>query len=198
MRISSHYGMIDYQAIADGKTGDCKLCPVAVLLKQMLVRSDTNVEVHDRHVNITQNDKNFKIALSDEIADWIDAYDNEVSVMPQSLILKQSTSVDFDYKLESKGYFDTKIVIDGIDYLLQSCTAYWYSGNMGLSELPLSNPVWKRGTAWTKPEIQDSIIVKAQQAADFTMKDVALELVFISDSGLKRHRKVHYFRSKTV
>ncbi|MDE0554974.1 MAG: hypothetical protein OXI24_12195 [Candidatus Poribacteria bacterium] len=202
MRIRNHYGHVDYAAILNGKKGDCLLCPVGITLSDMLA-DGSEVDVHDRCVRVGQDEQEFKIAVSTELSDWIDAYDNEVEVIPQTITLKKIKEEGFDYELETKGYFDRKLVVGGKAYLLQTVTAFAYIGSQTEPLLTSSRLCWNMGTVWTQPEIHDAIIPKAQQVADFAMKDVALELVFVEDrcvdgSKLRKHQKVHYFRSNTV
>ncbi|MYB02016.1 MAG: hypothetical protein F4118_00305 [Acidimicrobiaceae bacterium] len=202
MRIRNHYGQVDYATISHGKSRDYLLCPVGLTLARMLA-DGSEIDVQDRYANIKQDEQEFKIALSTELSDWIDTYDNEVEVIPQEITLKKIKEEGFDYALDTKGYFDRLIVVNSREYHLQTVTAFAYIGSQTEAILSLSRLCWNMGTTWTQPEIHDAIIPKAQQAADFTMKDVALELVFVEDSNTdadKLQKKVYhyYFRPSSV
>lgn len=87
--------------IIEGRRGDCEFCAVALVLSELFPKYAINVNGEEAVIHSNGVEKAIFL-ISEPIAEWIDAYDNENDVGGILLIIRKCDVKGYDYLLDIK------------------------------------------------------------------------------------------------
>ncbi len=80
--------------IEKGTGGSCQACPIALAVQRMFPTYEICVEMEQ--ITLFEADEVYAVLhVSEALADWIDAYDNENKVTPITLLIKTCNEVKY-------------------------------------------------------------------------------------------------------
>ena len=84
--------------ILSGIGGDCERCPIALAISRVFC--DYQIHVSDVEVCIHQDGTaKARLFMTDSLWEWVDTFDNENTVQPIHLEIRNSSEIGYQYEL---------------------------------------------------------------------------------------------------
>lgn len=85
--------------IEKGTGGSCQACPIALAVQRMFPTYQVCVEMEQ--ITLFEADEvSAVLHVSEALANWIDAYDNETNVTPITLVIKTFNIKEYKYIID--------------------------------------------------------------------------------------------------